>query len=72
MLVRSGGGMEGDPCPFPCVQGGEAGSCRAFPCKGTSYGPWKDMNLKSPVHDARALSEETSGLSAYQADFKQR
>lgn len=69
MLV---GSLEGDPCPFPCVQGGEAGPAVLFPCKGASYGSWKDVNLKSPMHDARAGSEERSGLGAYQANFKQR
>lgn len=72
VLVGLGGGVKGNCCPFPCVQGGEAGSCRAFPCKGASYGPWKDMNLKSPMHGERAVSEERSGLSTYQANCKQR
>lgn len=56
--------------PLRAGRGGR--TCRAFPCKGASYGSWKDVNLKSPMHDARAGSEERSGLGAYQANFKQR
>lgn len=56
--------MKGDPCPRdPAV---------LFPAKGASYGSYKDMNLKSRMHDVRAVREERSGLSAYQANFKQR
>lgn len=39
VLVGPGGGIEGDPHPFPCMQGREEGSCHTFPRKGAFYGP---------------------------------